>query len=82
MLKEDESYGSPIATLFYEKYTSREALASKLSKDQEKIQCVVGDVNVLEGFNALIPFGQSQKPNLQDYADGVDTIAFLASILP
>ncbi len=82
MLKEDESYGSPIATLFYEKYTSREALASKLSKDQEKIQCVVGDVNVLEGFNAVIPFGQSQKPNLQDYADGVDTIAFLASILP
>ncbi|EAQ39956.1 hypothetical protein MED134_04364 [Dokdonia sp. MED134] len=82
MLKEDESYGSPIATLFYEKYESKESLDLKLSQDADKIQCIVGDDKNLQGFTSLIPFGKTQKPNLQDYADGVDTIAFLASILP
>jgi hypothetical protein len=24
-----------------------------------------------------IPFGQTQKPELSDYADGIDTLAFL-----
>jgi hypothetical protein len=82
MLKEDESYGSPIATLFYEKYESKESLDLKLSQDADKIQCIVGDDKNLQGFKSLIPFGKTQKPNLQDYADGVDTIAFLVSILP
>ena len=82
MLKEDESYGSPIATLFYEKYESKESLDLKLSQDADKIQCIVGDDKNLQGFTSLIPFGKTQKPNLQDYADGVDTIAFLVSILP
>jgi hypothetical protein len=38
----------------------------------EKIQCVVG-----HGF---IPFGKAQQPELWDYADGVNTMAFLAEL--
>ena len=76
LLKEDEHYGSPIATLFYEYYTNKEALKKKLATDREKIQCVVGH-NFIDGE---IPFGQTQTPKLWDYADGVNTLAFLLNL--
>lgn len=79
MLKEDESYGSPIATLFYEKYSSEETLSDKLKADAEKIQCVVSS-HFGESQNTYISFGKTQQPELNDYADGVDTIAFLLKI--
>ncbi|MCF6294504.1 MAG: acyl-CoA reductase [Flavobacteriaceae bacterium] len=73
MLKEDESYASPIATLFYESYDSIEQLKEKLEQDKDKIQCMVSN-----GFiDTEIKFGQTQKPQLWDYADGIDTVAFL-----
>jgi acyl-CoA reductase LuxC len=73
MIKEDKSYASPIATLFYESYDSVELLKKKLEQDKEHIQCVVSS-----GFIAdEIHFGQTQKPQLWDYADGIDTVAFL-----
>lgn len=76
LLKEDEHYGSPIATLFYEYYTNKEALKNKLATDKEKIQCVVGH-NFIDGE---IPFGQTQTPKLWDYADGVNTLTFLLNL--
>lgn len=76
MLKEDESYSSPIATLFYETYSDLEDIKQRLSADVEKIQCVVGN-GIME---KEIGFGQSQNPKLNDYADDVDTIEFLAKI--
>lgn len=76
MIKEDESYGSPIATLFYEYYDSVEKLKTKLKKDEDKIQCVVAD-GILENN---VAFGQTQLPMLWDYADNVDTITFLLKI--
>ena len=76
LLKEDEHYGSPIATLFYEYYTNKEALKKKLATDREKIQCIVGH-NFIDGE---IPFGQTQTPKLWDYADGVNTLTFLLNL--
>lgn len=73
MLKEDESYSSPIATVFYEHYTSTEALKTYLSDNLEKIQCIIAN-GILENE---ISFGRSQQPGLSDYADGVDTVDFL-----
>ena len=76
MIKEDQSYASPIATVFYEYYDSTESLKQKIDTDQDLIQCIVAD-----GFNDTeIPFGKTQKPELSDYADNVDTIAFLLAI--
>ena len=76
MIKEDESYSSPIATVFYEYYDSSESLKEKLSHDKDKIQCIVSS-----GFlDSEINFGQTQRPELDDYADNVDTIAFLLKI--
>lgn len=76
MLKEDPSYSSPIATLFYEYYDTLDTLKQKLVVDRDKIQCVVGNLKLSNQVN----FGKTQTPNLWDYADGVDTISFLSTL--
>jgi hypothetical protein len=73
ILKEDKSYSSPIASLFYEKYDTIDSIKNKLEQDKNEIQCIVSK----ELFEAEIKFGQTQKPNINDYADNVDTIDFL-----
>jgi len=76
MLKEDESFGSPIATLFYEKYKYEKTLEELLKNNEDKIQCIVWN----NGDKETVEFGQTQKPQLWDYADHVDTIEFLAKL--
>jgi hypothetical protein len=76
MIKEDESYASPIATLFYEYYDNEIDLKIKLHQDREKIQCIVA-TNFLENE---VAFGQTQHPKLTDYADGLNTLEFLSKI--
>lgn len=76
LLKEDKHYASPIATLFYEKYTNISSLQERLTEDKELIQCIVSNGS----FPSSITFGQAQIPSLRDYADGIDTIAFLNNI--
>ncbi|MDG5491933.1 acyl-CoA reductase [Psychroserpens sp. SPM9] len=76
MLKEDKSFASPIATLFYEYYTSEADLKTQLEEKKEQIQCVVSN-GILD---SEIKFGQTQLPNLWDYADNVDTITFSLKI--
>jgi len=76
MIKEDESYSSPIATVFYEYYEDARLLKNKLEADSDKIQCIVSN-----GFIANeIAFGETQQPQLWDYADGINTLDFLAGI--
>lgn len=76
MIKQDESYASPIATLFYEYYQDISELEQELDAEKDKIQCVVAN-----GFSDNeIEFGKTQNPQLSDYADNVDTIAFLLKI--
>ena len=76
MIKEDPSYASPIATLFYEYYNSPDELKAHLNENREKIQCLVS-----KGFDTKeIAFGETQKPKLWDYADSVDSVEFLLSI--
>ncbi|GGI57390.1 acyl-CoA reductase [Winogradskyella haliclonae] len=76
MLKEDKSFGSPIATVFYETYKDVSALKAQLKSEKENIQCIVAN-----GFNAEeIPFGQTQEPKLWDYADNIDTVDFLLKL--
>jgi hypothetical protein len=76
MLKEDESYSSPIATCFYETYENLKDLKQKLEVDEAKIQCVVAK-GLIENE---VPFGKTQHPHLWDYADQIDTVNFLLKI--
>lgn len=76
ILKEDNSYSSPIGTLFYEYYDNLDKLYSKLNQEKKHIQCIVSNQNN-ENF---IKFGQTQRPKLWNYADNIDTIEFLTKI--
>ncbi len=76
MLKEDPNYASPIATLFYEYYDDLGTLNMKLALDADKIQCVVTNKSIKKA----VAFGKTQQPKLWDYADDVDTLAFLQTI--
>lgn len=73
ILKEDENYSSPIASLFYEYYTDITKLNKRLQADEELLQCIVAD----GVFDHEIDFGETQRPSLSDYADGIDTVDFL-----
>lgn len=75
-LKEDVGYASPISSVFYEYYDNIADIQEKLQSDAEQIQCIVSN----DVIRNSIPFGQTQKPKLWDYADNVDTLTFLLSL--
>jgi hypothetical protein len=77
MLRQTESLVSPISVLFYESYRSSAELAELLAKQEEKIQCIVSQKS---SYPNSLSFGQAQSPSLFDYADGVDTMAFLTNL--
>ncbi len=75
-LKEDSSYASPIASVFYEYYEDLDTIKQRLENDKDQIQCVVS-MGITPNS---IPFGKTQQPELWDYADNVDTLQFLQQI--
>ena len=72
LLVEDASLFSPISQLNYEFYSNANILQTSL-RSHKDIQCIISRNN--------IPFGQAQGPSVNDYADGIDTLAFLTSIV-
>ena len=68
---EDKSLFSPISQINYEYYDDIGELENTLKKNTD-VQCIVGVNN--------ITLGDAQKPNLSDYADGVDTIQFMKEL--
>jgi hypothetical protein len=77
LLTENKNLVSPISVVYYETYQNQDDLAGKLAAYQEKIQCVV---SARGWYPHSIPFGDAQSPAVGDYADGVDTLAFLQSV--
>jgi len=76
IIKEDTSFASPISSVFYEFYDDLETLKNRLKAESDQIQCIVSK-NLIENS---IDFGQTQHPNIWDYADNVDTLKFLQEI--
>ncbi len=72
LLRPSEEFSSPVGSLYYERYETEDELLDKLAKHKEEIQCVVSKNDVA--------FGNSQKPELWDYADGIDTMEFLLKL--
>ncbi|MEJ5996197.1 acyl-CoA reductase [Pedobacter sp. Du54] len=79
LVKEDALFTSPLAVLFYEEYQLIAEVEELIEKESENIQCIVSKLD-LKLKKGKISFGQSQHPKLWDYADDVNTIAFLMSI--
>jgi len=76
LLKEDERLPSPLAVLYYGYYKDIESAQNQLEAEADKIQCIVSAAH-LQVKTQVVDFGMSQQPALWDYADGVDTMAFL-----
>ena len=74
LVVEKEELFSAIGQLNYEFYKPSEDINFQeiMNNRPDDIQCIVG--------HGYTPFGQAQKPQLADYADGVDTMAFLTSL--
>jgi hypothetical protein len=68
---------SSIATINYAVYENIEQVKTFLTEQNDKIQCVVSKTACTE---KPVYFGHTQKPELTDYADGVDTVNFLISL--
>lgn len=77
LMKEDINMASPISVVYYEHYSKLETVKQRLETEKDKIQCVVAKDKIIKD---TVPFGESQKPMLWDYADNVDTIEFLLKL--
>lgn len=62
---------SAVSVLHYHFYKDKAELTGNEALKND-IQCIVG--------HGQVPFGQSQSPGLGEYADSVDTMAFLCSL--
>lgn len=72
IVRESDVLHTPVSILHYSRYKGSEQAQARLDHWGDQIQCVVG--------HGYIPFGQAQEPALWDYADGVNTMAFLANL--
>lgn len=77
ILKEDTKIYAPISMLNYAHYNSLQEMQLFITENKENIQCVISEATEIEG--AILP-GQSQNPELWDYADGVNTVGFLMAL--
>lgn len=72
LLREAEELFSPLAMLNYHYYDDEKEVDDYLKAHEEELQVVVG--------HRFMPFGDAQCPMLDDYADNVDTLAWLETI--
>lgn len=58
-------------------YDSMDEVVEWLSKNDDKLQCVVSSATV---HHRVVPFGQAQYPSLTDYPDDADVMEFLSAL--
>jgi hypothetical protein len=72
LLKESSLLFSPIAMIHFHRYSTIEEVETILELNKENIQVVIG--------TNYVPFGNSQKPVLSDFADGINTMQWLEKL--
>lgn len=77
LMQESTELVSPISMLYYEVYEDPKSLGQHLEGVTDKIQVIVSKNS---WYPESLSFGQAQCPRLSDYADNVDTIAFLKGL--
>ena len=71
ILTENIAVFSPVSQVHYAFYSDASTVLTELASNEE-VQCIIG--------HGQVPFGMAQSPLLTDYADGVDTMAFLTNL--
>ena len=75
LLRDEPNLGCPVGVLHFQKYSTLDQMKDEVKIHEDQIQCVVASDKL--GIDNSVPFGKAQSPELWDYADGVDTMAFL-----
>ena len=76
LLKESLDLFAPLGCVFYSYYDQLSEVQEFIENQRENIQCIVGKNNKL----CNVEFGHSQSPNLQEFADDINTMAFLSEL--
>ena len=74
--KERLDIHAPLACIHYSYYNSELEINDFIEKNTDELQCVVGNYS----HPGIVPFGKSQNPEIQDFADNMDTLKFLESV--
>ena len=74
LLTEKKEIASALSTLHYEYYQNEAALDLTLTQNTDEIQCIVSKEGKYAGS---VDLGCAQQPEIDDYADGIDTMEFL-----
>lgn len=77
LIREDESYNSPIAVLNNETVKNSGHALDITGKNKDILQCVTGKPSLSAN---IVPFGRAQEPGLADFADNIDTMEFLVNL--
>ena len=72
LVKESQELFSPLAMIYYSFYSNENEVKDFITKHEGDIQCIVG--------SDFTPFGKAQAPGLADYADTIDTMAWLENL--
>jgi hypothetical protein len=73
LLKESDELFSPLAVLYYQIFKNQEEVNNYIEKEKENLQVIVG--------HEYHQIGKAQCPTLFDFADGIDTMAWLQSLI-
>ncbi|MBC3786258.1 acyl-CoA reductase [Spirosoma utsteinense] len=85
LVTQNDALVSPISVLYFQTYRLQEDATNWLETRADKIQ-VVASAQANAGhkgqgwYPGSVAFGNTQRPGLTDYADGVDTMAFLQGL--
>lgn len=74
MLKEDDKLFSPLSVINFSRYSDLTEVTDFINENESEIQCIVAKSSL--GLSS-VNFGEAQNPNLDTYADNVDTMRFL-----
>ena len=86
LFKESNELSGPLSVIHLVRYSTEEQCLSFIKQHVNEIQCVVASEKWSARLRAagkhLDPqaFGQAQRPGPGQYADGIDTLAWLASL--
>lgn len=77
LIKQNESISSTVGVVHYQEYEKIEDVVKYIDSHRDEIQCVVSSSKLIPD---AIPFGKTQNPSIDEFADGLDTIEFLSKL--
>ncbi len=80
LLHESPDITPSVSVLNYSYYDNQKDIIQFIAQLQHKLQCVASNLKLNVQNTSVVPLGQSQYPDLSDYSDGIDTMAFLLKL--